>query len=87
MLCGQTDQWNIYPNPAHDRINLSCPTDERAVIRIYDSLGRMAYQEVFNFGDQHTATIQLGQQWPAGNYMLCKETNGTATFKQFVVTR
>jgi hypothetical protein len=50
-------------------------------------MGRMAYQEVINFGDQHTATIQLGQQWPAGNYMLCKETNGTATFKQFVVTR
>jgi hypothetical protein len=83
----QTDDWNIYPNPSQGRMTLSCPADERAVITIYDSMGRMAYQEVINFGDQHTATIQLGQQWPAGNYMLCKETNGTATFKQFVVTR
>jgi hypothetical protein len=83
----QTENWNIYPDPAQDRITLNCPDDERAVITIYDSMGRMAYQKVINFGDQHVAVIELDKHWPAGNYMLCKESNGTATFKRFVVTR
>jgi len=50
-------------------------------------MGRIAYQKVINFGDQHVAAIELDKQWPAGNYMLCKESNGTAAFKRFVVVR
>jgi Secretion system C-terminal sorting domain len=83
----EKDNWTIYPNPAHDRISVSSPADDRAVLTIYDAMGRMAYQELINFGEQHSTTIQLDLQWPAGNYLLCKESNGTAAFKQFVVTR
>jgi aminopeptidase N len=44
---------NIYPNPAKDKVNVEFDIQNKAILTIYDSLGKLVSKSKFNAGSNH----------------------------------
>ncbi|MBC7774373.1 MAG: T9SS type A sorting domain-containing protein [Phycisphaerae bacterium] len=72
----------IYPNPAHDFMDLMFKgfLSEPPNIKVWDSLGRMVLEERFDYGQQRLNVRNL----PSGLYQLTAEVAGTVVEQKFV---
>lgn len=57
---------NIYPNPASDKINIPWTSEEKEVVQIFDALGRIVYTAQLNSGIN---SIDVSA-WESGVYTL-----------------
>lgn len=71
----------IYPNPAHDKLNISARSDIKAM-RIYNLLGQAMYAE----GEQHSQQAALDiARLPKGAYIIEIRTGNAVESKRFLV--
>ena len=80
----------IYPNPARDYISLDLrsPSDEDAILEVYDLSGRLLLHEAARLSSgPNNLTIKLPAEIAAGNYILSVQTaNGKSSVK-FIKSR
>jgi len=80
----------IYPNPAREHIalDLISPSEEDAVMEVYDLSGRLVLQEAVRLNSgPNKLTLQLPAEMAAGNYILSLQTaNGSSSLK-FIKSR
>ncbi|MEO1437597.1 MAG: T9SS type A sorting domain-containing protein, partial [Bacteroidota bacterium] len=60
---------DVFPNPFNDGLQFELPTSEPALIRIFDGLGKMVFEE----RQAGTVNLSLGHL-PKGIYLLHLET-------------
>jgi hypothetical protein len=81
-------QANVFPNPAHDVLNIEYYLSVSAAFqaRIMDANGRVMYDSPFGqqVAGEHLETIDIAQ-WPQGLYVLHLQANGVQEVRKFVV--
>lgn len=80
----------IYPNPAQDHISMElfAPSNEEALLNVYDLSGRLMFQETteLNTGE-NKLSIQLPAEIASGNYVLSVQTANESRSVKFIKSR
>jgi len=77
---------SVYPNPFTEKVTLlltpGCNGD--MLITIYDALGKVVDHQKVNLSAGQQKTMELGQDLPAGTYLLNLENNGKSIQRRIV---
>jgi len=52
LVSEENDQIKVYPNPAHDELNISIENNKLAELFIYDMQGQVVHHEIMNNEEQ-----------------------------------
>lgn len=74
---------SLYPNPAHDVLNLKYNAADGGVVSVADLNGKTLYKTVVSPSTVGIHKINISA-YPAGNYILKFVHNGKATIQKFV---
>ncbi len=77
---------SIYPNPFHDKVTLALSPGCSGELHfsIYDALGKVVYYQTTNLVAGQQQSLELGEQLPAGTYMLFMEKGGKSIQRHIV---
>lgn len=71
---------NVYPNPAHDVLNITSASAETATVKLLNVLGAVVLEEKLN----KTATLNLAGK-AKGVYFLSVESNGEKVTRKIII--
>lgn len=68
-------EWNlsVYPNPAHDQVQIELPPEGNWMLLVTDMFGNRVWQQS---GNGKEILVMPTGLWPAGMYLLTAEHNG-----------
>jgi hypothetical protein len=87
----ETDELNIYPNPARNLVNVSYNLPEQAMVSYYlsDESGRRIFSrtEGMQIAGNHNIQINLPASLTAGTYFLNLSLNNKVTTRQIIIAK
>jgi Secretion system C-terminal sorting domain len=86
-LLEESQRWSVYPNPTTDMLSIACQDKNVVKLRIYNAAGQCMDIRTIDFEESQLYQLNLDPSWSAGNYLLCKESDGATTFKKFVIQK
>jgi len=85
---GDQPQFTVYPNPAHDEVNLSLHGfDKPATLRVYDHLGRQVNQMRLQGGISSLKLNLSGFNTSNGLYLISVEMEGSVYSKKLMINK
>ncbi len=76
---------SIHPNPTSGSFTIELPEPGKYDIVVTNVVGSVVHRS--NISDQQKTTVQLGNELPAGNYILRVTGSGTNHVEKITLTR